>query len=330
MKEKQLSLQTLLSRMESLHILVVGDVMLDQYLKGTVTRQSPEADVPVLDYQQTSRHPGGAANVARNLKGLGAQVYLGSVIGADTPGQQLRAMLEQDDIDTTVLITDPERITTVKTRVMAEEQHLLRIDEEITSGLSLNTTDQLLAGIKKLVSENRIDAILLQDYNKGVLIPQVISGLLDLCQAHQILSFVDPKFEHFDLYQGLTLLKPNLVELQAWLSTDLKVNESELRRATQKLRVKSKSEAVMVTLSEHGLCYDDGKSFVWQKAADQQISDVCGAGDSVISVATLCRTLALSPAEIAYWSCLAGTLVCKFPGVTPLTRQILSNHAGLT
>ncbi len=330
MKEQQMSLHTLLKRIESLHILVVGDVMLDQYLKGTVTRQSPEADVPVLDYQQTSKHPGGAANVALNLRGLGAHVYLGSVVGADGHGLQLQAMLEQDNIDTTVLITDPERITTVKTRVMAEEKHLLRIDEEITSDLSRDTTDQLLAGIEKLVSEKRIDAILLQDYNKGVLIPPVIKAVLDLCKAHQILSFVDPKFKHFELYQGLTLLKPNLVELQAWLSTDLKLNESELRRATQQLRGQSQSEAVMVTLSEHGLCYDDGESFVWQKAADQQISDVCGAGDSVISVATLCRTLALSPLEIAYWSCLAGTLVCKFPGVTPLTRQMLATHTALT
>lgn len=304
-------------------VLVIGDVMVDQYISGAVHRISPEAPVPVLNHQDTIHLPGGAANVALNLAGMDNEVWLASVIGTDRMGAILKELLTEKNIHLELILADEQRMTTCKTRVMAGKQQLLRIDQEITEDLSLPILTSLLTNIEALLETVEIDIVVLQDYNKGVLNTTSIQQILQLLQKHEIPVAVDPKFQNFYAYPGVTIFKPNLTELKANVPFEVEITESGLTKAASHLRSKLGCHLVLITLSDRGIFIDDGMQHLLIPAEKRLIADVCGAGDTVISVASIAYAGGLQPADLAYWAGRCGTMVCQYPGVVPISREMV-------
>lgn len=309
-------------------VLVVGDVMTDAYINGQVTRMSPEAPVPVVDLQTQEQRIGGAGNVALNLIALGAKAILASVIGQDTPGQELQQMLSKAGIQTDALIVSSERKTTIKTRVISNGKQLLRIDSEDQHDLSNTEMQVLQKAILQLLNQG-IDGLLLEDYNKGVLTTELIEWLIAEANARQIPIAVDPKKKNFFAYKGCTLFKPNLKELKEGLQIDFNYQKdpSALHKAIEQLQNQLKSRYTFVTLSEHGVQLYDGNTHHHQPAHIRNIADVSGAGDTVIATTCLCLICGASPSLIAALANLAGGLVCESPGVVSINKEKLLQEA---
>lgn len=309
-------------------VLVVGDVMTDAYINGQVTRMSPEAPVPVVDLQTQEQRIGGAGNVALNLIALGAKAILASVIGQDTPGQELQQMLSKAGIQTDALIVSSERKTTIKTRVISNGKQLLRIDSEDQHDLSSTETQVLQEAILQLLNQG-IDGLLLEDYNKGVLTTELIEWLIAEANARQIPIAVDPKKKNFFAYKGCTLFKPNLKELKEGLQIDFNYQKdpSALHKAIEQLQNQLKSRYTFVTLSEHGVQLYDGNTHHHQPAHIRNIADVSGAGDTVIATTCLCLICGASPSLISALANLAGGLVCESPGVVSINKEKLLQEA---
>ena len=317
---------TLLDKFKGKNVLVIGDVMLDRYLSGSVTRISPEAPVPVLNHQDTQERPGGAANVALNLSGLDANVFLASVTGTDSHGHTLKSLLDKTGINTEALILSDSRITTAKTRIMAQSQHLLRLDQEVTKALDRETGTDLMEALEKLFHRHKIDMVILQDYNKGVLNISSIPLILAMCQQQDIPVAVDPKFDNFYLYSGVSIFKPNLAELRAALPFEIMVDEPHLRKAGSYLKDKLRCTILLVTLSDKGIYVFNGDESHLLPAIKKSIIDVCGAGDTVISVAALAYLADSAVVEMARIASLAGTITCQYPGVVPITTGLLEQE----
>ena len=321
--------ESIFHRFKDLKVLVIGDVMVDSYVYGKVERISPEAPVPVIDVTKREKRLGGAANVALNLKALGAHPIMCSVIGDDKSGKQLLNLLSESDLSKEGIIQSSRRRTTVKQRVIGNNHLLLRIDTEDKEDLDNWENDQLLHGVKQNIRD--IDVVIFQDYNKGVLNQGNIKLLIELCKKHNIPTAVDPKKINFLSYKGVDLFKPNLKELKEGLNLDLNLKELEnLNYAEKELRKEISNKYSMVTLSELGVFIADSNSNSVVPAHIRNISDVSGAGDSVISVAALCLALDLSKEEIAGLSNLAGGLVCEESGVVPVDLEKLIKEAERT
>lgn len=200
-------------------ILVIGDVMIDAYMRGKVNRISPEAPVPIVSLEKVEDRLGGAANVAINLEAMGAKPIICSVVGTDSYGNDLKNLLEEANISSEGLVLSEGRKTTVKTRVIGNNQQLLRIDSEQTNQISANEESALLNSVKKLIASG-LDGIIFEDYNKGVLTPQIISAVITLANENGIVTTVDPKKDNFFEYKNVTLFKPNLKELKEGLGVD--------------------------------------------------------------------------------------------------------------
>lgn len=297
--------------------------MIDRYLSGKVTRISPEAPVPILNLETVDNRLGGAANVALNIKALDATPLLCSVIGQDEEGQTLIDLLPQNGINPIGIIQSNARRTTVKTRVIAQNQHLLRVDKEDTFDLTESETQAFLKKVLSILDTYIISAILFQDYNKGVLNPKVIQTILAEAKKRNIPTAVDPKFKNFWVYEGVTLFKPNLKEVRDQLSFPVQPNAVSLRKAAETIRSKIKNQFTLITLSDKGLYVDDEKGGKIIPTQPRQIADVCGAGDTVISVATLGLAMGWDIAKIATLSNLAGGQVCEKVGVVPVDKQQL-------
>lgn len=307
-------------------MLVVGDVMLDAYYFGRVDRISPEAPVPVVNVSAKDRRGGGAANVAVNIHNLGAEVHICSIIGNDREGQYLKHIFERAGIHTDGLIMDPERQTTVKTRVIGNNQQILRVDEEDLDALGRNIEIKILDYVKSRLYET--DVVVLQDYNKGVLSKYVIQRIISACQDADVPVVVDPKKENFFAYKGVTLFKPNRKELREGLKTDEDLQDKRsVEKALLELNEKIDAKQIMVTLSEDGTAIFSEGTTQFIPAHPRKVIDVSGAGDSVISVAALCVALNLSPAMTAELSNLAGGLVCEKVGVVPIDADLLLTEA---
>lgn len=305
---------------ERLNVLVLGDVMIDRYLSGQVSRISPEAPVPVVHFQQSEDRLGGAANVALNIKALGATPYLCSVIGQDADGKALTQLLPKSDLPVGGMVASAKRITTVKTRIMAAGQQLLRVDKEETSELAEADADQLLQHVRNLLETKDIHAILFQDYNKGVLSEKLIKEVIWEALRRDIPTVVDPKFHNFWAYQRVTLFKPNLKEIRAQASMSIQPELPSLQKAAEEVRNRLGNRYTMITLSEKGLFLDgDDRRFILPTEA-RDIADVSGAGDTVISVAALGIALGMGMEPLAALANLAGGQVCERPGVVPVDK----------
>jgi rfaE bifunctional protein kinase chain/domain len=318
--------QDLFDQFSKKRVLVIGDVMVDAYLKGKVNRMSPEAPVPVVDLFEKDERIGGAGNVALNLAALGASPIICSVIGADLEGERLIQLFKDASISTDGIYASSNRRTTVKTRVLSNNQQLLRIDSEDTNLINAAEEAQL---IKQIISvlENGIDGIIFEDYNKGVLTPSLIASVLSLAKEHQIPTTVDPKKDHFFEYKGCTLFKPNLKELKEGLQLDFDfvADHDAFLSAVNDLQCRLGNSISFITLSEHGVFIQEDQP-IFIPAHLRNIADVSGAGDTVIAVATLCLISGAEIHTIAAIANIAGGLVCEQPGVVSIEKERLLNE----
>ncbi len=321
-----MNFQDLFDQFSKKRVLVIGDVMVDAYLKGKVNRMSPEAPVPVVDLFEKDERIGGAGNVAFNLAALGASPIICSVIGADLEGERLIQLFKDASISTDGIYASSNRRTTVKTRVLSNNQQLLRIDSEDTNLINAAEEAQL---IKQIISvlENGIDGIIFEDYNKGVLTPSLIASVLSLAKEHQIPTTVDPKKDHFFEYKGCTLFKPNLKELKEGLQLDFDfvADHDAFLSAVNDLQCRLGNSISFITLSEHGVFIQEDQP-IFIPAHLRNIADVSGAGDTVIAVATLCLISGAEIHTIAAIANIAGGLVCEQPGVVSIEKERLLNE----
>jgi len=312
----------------NLNVLIIGDVMIDSYLWGKVNRISPEAPVPIVTVKNKERRLGGAANVALNIQALGANPILCSVIGVDIEGQAFMELLKTQKLSQKGILKSRDRITTVKTRIIGNNSQLLRVDEEEETDIIYTETQQLLTLISYIINHDKIDVIIFEDYNKGLINTKLISKVVELSKSKNIPTCVDPKKKNFNSYKGVSLFKPNIKELREGIKLDNYVeNINEIQRAVSSYRVIQKIETVLVTLAEKGVITNSRKVKEHLPAHIRSIADVSGAGDTVISVASLCRALECSDILTAAIANLSGGLVCEQIGVVPVNKEQLLEEA---
>lgn len=308
------------------NILIIGDVMLDSYLSGSVNRISPEAPVPVLALENTESRLGGAANVALNIKALGGNCEIISVIGDDKNGNTLIDLLKQEKIEVSRIIRSKNRPTTEKTRLLAKHQQILRVDSEVTHDINQAEEKELMVHIQEALKQQSFQAIILQDYNKGVLTESLIPQIIELAQQYEVSVFVDPKFKNFLVYKSVFCFKPNLKELSdAFPEFSGKTDSIEgIAKMADYCRVQLQAEHIFLTLSEKGAMLVDANGYQHIPAFTlNKIIDVSGAGDSVISAFTLACASGHQLIDSAKISTLAGGLACQQPGVVPVTQESL-------
>ncbi len=303
-------------------IAVIGDMMLDCYFWGDVKRISPEAPVPVVEIDDEFFRFGGAANVALNISSLGGIPIPLGVVGNDNDGNIFQKLIDEKNIDSSGLIIDNSRPTTAKTRVIAGKQHIVRIDKESKQNISKESEDKILG---KLRSElKNIDAIILQDYNKGVLTPRLIEKVIDLAIKNKIIITVDPKFNNFFKYTNVTLFKPNRKETEDVLGTHM-MNDEDIHNSGHQLLEKLNAKYVLLTLGEKGVAlFEKGKKTVKRiPTKARKVSDVSGAGDTVIATLTIALAAGAKIDEAAYLANYAGGLVCEEVGIVPIQKNKL-------
>lgn len=322
-----LNAQTIFERFSKLNVAIIGDVMIDRYWNGRVSRISPEAPVPVVDWVNTEDRLGGAANVALNIKALGATPYLFAGIGKDADGAELLKLMNKNDLSTKGLLSFAKRRTTVKTRIMAGSQQLLRLDSETTSDLDEQECKDFLGNFYDFIEYRDIHVILFQDYNKGILTKPIIREVMLESLRRDIPTAVDPKHNNFFEYKRTTLFKPNLKEIRAAVPFAVQPTLESLSRAAEYLRQQMSNRNTMITLSELGVFLDfgtatEGGGMIVPTEA-RNVADVSGAGDTVISVAALGLGAGLPLKTMAILANLAGGQVCEKLGVVPVEAERL-------
>ncbi|MBL4707674.1 MAG: D-glycero-beta-D-manno-heptose-7-phosphate kinase [Flavobacteriales bacterium] len=328
MEISKAELNTLFENFNQLNILIIGDVMIDSYYWGKVDRISPEAPVPIVAVRKRESRLGGAANVALNIKALGATPILCSVIGADEDGNELISLLKENNQTTEGILKSENRRTTKKTRIIGNNHQMLRIDGEDLHDLSNTEEDSFFENIQHLIKSKKIDAIIFEDYDKGSITSSLIEKVVVLAHQESIPTAVDPKKNNFINYKNVSLFKPNLKELKEGLKLDFDHKiKTELETAIQQLEETLNNTHTLITLSESGIFIKSPKEKHHIKAHLRDITDVSGAGDTVISVASLCLALKQRPELIAQLSNLAGGLVCENVGVVPINKVELLEEA---
>jgi rfaE bifunctional protein kinase chain/domain len=314
----------LFKNFENKKILIIGDVMIDAYVWGKVSRISPEAPVPIVNSQKKENRLGGAANVALNIKALGAKAILASVIGNDNKGDIFNKLLNTENLSSQGIIISPERITTTKTRIISNHQQLLRLDREIDTPLNETEEDLLISKIHSLVASEKIDAIVFEDYDKGVITPKIIHQIVKLANEKEIPTLVDPKKRNFLEYKNVTFFKPNFKELKEGTKIDIKKSDFEaLFEATKQLNAILNAKYIVTTLSDLGVFVFEENQYEVIPAEIRQIADVSGAGDTVVSVSALCLASGIEVNIAARIANLAGGLVCEKVGVVPIDKALL-------
>ncbi|MFY7889916.1 MAG: bifunctional heptose 7-phosphate kinase/heptose 1-phosphate adenyltransferase [Spirosomataceae bacterium] len=321
-----MSINEIFERFNELNVLIIGDVMIDAYTWGKVERISPEAPVPVVNVSHREMRLGGAGNVVLNVQAMGAKAIICSVVGSDSYGNELLHLLTEKGLSTEGIIQSPTRITTVKERIIAGSQQVVRVDTETDKLISEQESNNLLAKVKELASS--ADVIIFEDYDKGVLSPELIKAITDFANEQQIPTVVDPKKRNFLHYRETTLFKPNLKELKEGLNIQFDVNNpTELTQAVTHLKETLQLKGAFVTLSEKGVYIDSDNEQVHIPAHIRKIADVSGAGDTVISIAACCVALDLNPSLVAGLANLGGGLVCESLGVVPINKALLLEEA---
>jgi rfaE bifunctional protein kinase chain/domain len=316
----------LLKRFENLRVMIIGDVMLDSYVWGKVTRISPEAPVPVVMQMNTENRLGGAANVALNIQSLGAVPVMCSVIGTDESGSMFKSIISNLNMTVEGLIESPKRITTNKTRIIAGNQQLLRVDKEIEQYIEKDLEEALWGKITAIINKKDISAIIFQDYDKGVITRNLIDKTIKLANSLGIVTLVDPKKRNFNLYHHTSLFKPNFKELTEGMNLDIKKTDyQKVHEAALKLQEKYGFKMVMITLSEQGMLISFDNTYKVVPAHTREVSDVSGAGDTVIAMASLCLATGTETHQMARLSNLAAGLVCEKVGVVPIEKDWLLN-----
>ena len=310
----------LLARFEKARVLVIGDMMLDEFLWGKVSRISPEAPVPVVWVQSESTMPGGAANVANNIRALGGQVSVVGAVGTDRYGELLIGGLASRQIDATSMIRT-DRPTTVKTRVIAHHQQVVRVDREQADALPADLIDRLVDQVRERIQD--VDAIILEDYNKGVISRALLAAVIPLARKHKKIITVDPKQEHFHLYKRVTCLTPNRLEAGQAAGFELKT-QADIDKAGEIILRKLDCESLLITLGEDGIClFERGGRRTWIPTMAQAVFDVAGAGDTVIGTYTLALACGASKPVAAQLANFAAGVVVGKVGVATVTPDEL-------
>lgn len=295
---------------------VIGDMMLDCYFWGSVSRISPEAPVPVVDVEKEFSRFGGAANVAYNISTLTGIPNSIGVIGYDGYGADFKSLLNEANLCPKGIFTTDKRPTTAKTRVIAENQHVVRIDQENKEYIDTELEDELLTYLKDHIRE--LDAIILEDYNKGVLTPRLIQETIKLANENNIIVTVDPKFNNFNEYKNVTVFKPNRKEAEDALGMKIKTLE-DAYIAGNLLLDKLNAKYVLLTLGEQGITlFEKGQKPLSIETKARKVADVSGAGDTVISTLTIALTAGANILEAATLANWAGGLVCEVAGIIPI------------
>ena len=323
--------QAILAAARKTRVLVVGDVMLDQFIWGSVARISPEAPVPVVDFQRESFMPGGAANVARNLTAMGVSVELLGAVGQDAPADNLRELLRTQKIGCRGLVASATRRTSLKTRIVAQTQQVVRIDRETRETLAPKLTRRLLASIKTLLPKT--DAVIVGDYGKGVVTQDLLNELKPLCRAQGVWLSLDPKPVHNLNIAGFSLMTPNRKEAfaLAGISDDTRhanpLEDKNLRLVAERLLHEIRPAVLLITLGELGmLLCQRGQPPVHIHTVAQEVFDVSGAGDTVIATFTLAIAAGAAPLEAAILSNhAAGIVVGKVGTATASATELLSS-----
>lgn len=321
---------SLFTRFTNLKVAVIGDVMLDTYWWGKVERISPEAPVPVVTLTSKDYRLGGAANVALNLKAFNATVTMFSVIGDDDDGKLLLKRFEQEGINTSGLIKSAERITTNKSRIMSRNQQMLRLDAEITHDLNDKDNSTLLQVVQDYIENEKPHVLIFEDYNKGVLTEKIIEAVIKICHQNNVITTVDPKFRNFFAYKGVAIFKPNLKEVKQALS--LVTNDFSFEyfhHIHQSLFVKLQHHISLLTLSENGVFYQAESAAGIIPSHIRNISDVSGAGDTVIAVASLVYAATGNVILMAEIANIAGGLVCEEVGTVAVNKERLLEECKL-
>ena len=322
MKRQSLAkLKKIISRFNKARVLVVGDLMLDEFVWGKVDRISPEAPVPVVWTQDENSEPGGAGNVAANITALGGKVELVGVIGDDEKGRSLKSKLENRGIDTSGIISDESRLTASKTRVIANKQQVLRIDNENMAPFNKRIASKIKASVKERISG--IDILIVEDYGKGVITSDLLKYIIPLAKREKKIIAVDPKENHFMFYKGVNVITPNHKE--AAFATGINItSDKDLHKSGDILLKKLKCDTVLITRGEEGMSiFKKGKKPVHIPTLAQEVFDVSGAGDTVIGVFSLSLASGATSVQAAHIAnCAAGIVVGKM-GIKVIAQKEL-------
>lgn len=323
----QSRLAEILNNISDSKILVIGDIMIDEYIWGSVHRISPEAPVPVVNVQKESKRLGGAANVIKNLATIGAHPYIASVCGNDTKGKELQEELKQSGCNTDTLLLSEKRITTVKTRIMAHHQQVVRVDKEVTTAITCEEEQKLLSSILTVI--DTMDGVIVSDYGKGVITPSLLHKVIELCSERSIFVSVDPKEEHFNYYTSVDVITPNLKEGYGSLGktlTEMPPMESIVQTGWE-IVDRFKLGHLLLTLSEKGMALFDRENRVYThfETVAQDVFDVTGAGDTVISLFAASIAGGASTIEATYISNHAAGISVAEVGTASVTPKELKN-----
>lgn len=302
-------------------ILVVGDLMVDRYLWGRVSRISPEAPVPIINIADEQIGFGGAANVINNLIGLNAEPLLAGIVGADTWGETFRRMLGEKSIGDAGLIVDESRPTTIKTRIIGNNQHIARVDREETAPIAAAIHERILDYVRSEIDS--VDAVIFQDYNKGVLVPELVHDITALANRHGKITTVDPKFDNFLEYRDVTLFKPNRKEAEEALAMRI-TNREDAEQAGRMLLKRLDARAVLITLSEQGMAlFEQERGAFYEGTRARKVADVSGAGDTVIATVTYALAAGATFREAVFMANHAAGVVCEEVGAVPIDHRQL-------
>jgi rfaE bifunctional protein kinase chain/domain len=318
-------LQTLLENLSGKRVAVVGDLMLDRYYWGSVARISPEAPVPVVEVESESTRLGGAANVANNIASLGGTPFLVGVVGQDDAGRALMSIVAENGFPGDGVLVDSSRPTTVKTRVIAHHQHVVRVDKEVKRDIAEEIQTKVLDVLQRNASS--LHAIIIEDYNKGVVVKTLIRELVEFSKRNQINNFFE--------YKHVTVFKPNRTETEEALGIRLG-DQASVERAGRMLVEQLEAENVLMTLGEKGMTLiEGGGQATHVPTAARKVADVSGAGDTVISTLTMALAAGASVREASILANFAGGIVCGEVGIVPIDVNVLrktvldaSDHAG--
>lgn len=325
---KKDNIEHIFSKFSELNVLIIGDGMVDSYLWGKADRISPEAPVPVVTVTKQEDRLGGAGNVSLNVKALGANAILVSVVGNDEKGRIFMDLMQRNNLMNNGIFVDETRITTVKTRIISGGQQISRIDQEVSSFVDEKFEQKLFERITKIIHTEHIHIVIFVDYDKGVITPGLIKNVTELAAERGILTAADPKSRNFNHYYGVDLFKPNFKEFKDGLNLQIEKTDIDvLKRVSGEFRKEKNIGKIFITLSELGVFLTNGVEQNYYPAEVRDIADVSGAGDTVIAAASLCLAAGLPVPFIAQLSNLAGGLVCEKPGVAPIDLELLKKEA---
>ena len=320
----KVDLDQLFAGFSKMKVAVVGDLMLDTYWWGDVDRISPEAPVPVVSVIKREKRIGGAGNVALNIQALGASVVCISILGDDEDGDQLKQLLQDKNIDTRFILESNKRVTTNKIRIISRNQHMMRLDAEMTHDIDEADEEKLKNQLEKYIITEKPDVVIFEDYNKGILTKNIINDTIDFCNNNNVMTAVDPKRKNFFCYQKSTLFKPNLAEVFAALNLMPEtVSEDLLSTIHFQLSEKLNHSISLITLSEKGIYYQQGNVKNIIPSHRRNIADVSGAGDTVIAVAALIYASTKNIDLASNISNVAGGIVCEEVGTVAIKKEKL-------